>query len=110
MKILVALTYYRPHISGLTIYVERLARELVARGHQVTVLTSHYQKPLPYREVMDGVQVLRLPVAFKFSKGVIQPGITLHALRLMLRHDIVSIHLPQAEAGALAFLSRAVAH
>ena len=37
MNILIALTYYRPHISGLTIYVERLARGLAQRGHQVTV-------------------------------------------------------------------------
>jgi glycosyltransferase involved in cell wall biosynthesis len=109
MKILIALTYYRPHISGLTIYVERLARGLAQRGHQVMVLTSHYDKDLPYDERMDGVHVVRLPVAFKFSKGVIQPGITLRALAQMFRHDVVSIHLPQAEAGALAFLSRVVA-
>lgn len=109
MKILIALTYYRPHISGLTIYVERLARGLARRGHYVTVLTSHYDRSLPYREEMDGVHVIRLPVAFRFSKGVIQPGITFHALALMFKHDIVSIHLPQAEAGALSFLGRVIA-
>lgn len=108
MRILIALTYYRPHISGLTIYVERLARGLAQRGHQVTVLTSHYQHSLPYRELLDGVNVIRLPVAFRFSKGVIQPGITFHALAQMFKHDIVSIHLPQAEAGALSFLGRVV--
>jgi hypothetical protein len=43
MKILNVLTYYRPHTSGLTIYVEQLARTLVRRGHQVTVLTSQYE-------------------------------------------------------------------
>ena len=26
------LTYYRPHVSGLTIYVERLATELASRA------------------------------------------------------------------------------
>jgi len=109
VKILIALTYYRPHISGLTIYVERLARGLAQRGHAVTVLTSHYQRDLPYRETMDGVNVIRLPVAFRLSKGVIQPGITFRALALMLQNDIVSIHLPQAEAGALSFLGRVVA-
>lgn len=109
MKILIALTYYRPHISGLTIYVERLARGLAQRGHRVTVLTSHYDRALPYREELDGVQVIRLPVAFRFSKGVIQPGITFRAFALMLKNDIVSIHLPQAEAGALSFLARVVA-
>jgi hypothetical protein len=30
MRILHVLTYYRPHVSGLTIYVERLARSLAA--------------------------------------------------------------------------------
>jgi glycosyltransferase involved in cell wall biosynthesis len=109
MKIFIALTYYRPHISGLTIYVERLARGLVGRGHQVTVLTSHYARALPYREVLDGVHVIRLPVVFRLSKGVIQPGITFRALSQMFKHDIISIHLPQAEAGAMSFLGRVVA-
>jgi glycosyltransferase involved in cell wall biosynthesis len=59
MRILTILTYYRPHYSGLTIYAERLARALVARGHPVTVLTSRYDPNLPAREVCDGVQVVR---------------------------------------------------
>jgi glycosyltransferase involved in cell wall biosynthesis len=108
-KIFIALTYYRPHISGLTIYVERLARALAARGHQVTVLTSHYQKDLPYREVMDGVTVIRHPVAFRFSKGSIMPGFLSHAWKLMREHDIVSIHLPQAEGGPLALIGHVLA-
>ena len=31
MRILIVLTYYRPHTSGLTIYTERLAGALVKR-------------------------------------------------------------------------------
>ena len=42
MKLLIVLTYCRPHTSGLTIYAERLAKAMVRRGHQVTVLTSGY--------------------------------------------------------------------
>ena len=106
MKVLIVLTYYRPHISGLTIYVERLARELAKRGHQVTVLTSHYQKDLPYQEMIDGVRVLRHPVLFRFSKGSIMPGFLSRAWVLMRQHDIVHIHLPQAEAGPLALIGR----
>ena len=34
MRVLIALTYYRPHYSGLTIYAERLAHALVQRGHR----------------------------------------------------------------------------
>ena len=106
MKVLIILTYYRPHISGLSIYVERLARTLAGRGHHVTVLTSHYQKDLPFREVIDGVTVIRHPVLFRFSKGSIMPGFLSNAGRLMAQHDLVSVHLPQAEGGPLACISR----
>ncbi|MBM2851387.1 MAG: hypothetical protein HW418_4329 [Anaerolineales bacterium] len=74
MKILVALTYYRPHVSGLTIYVERLSRALAARGHQVTVLTSQYDRALPLRAELHGVQIVRVPVLMRVSKGVIMPA------------------------------------
>ncbi len=109
MKILIALSYYRPHTSGLTIYVERLARGLESRGHYVTVLTSHFRHDLPYYEVIEGVHVVRLPVALKLSKGVIQPGITLRYLAQALKHDVISIHLPQAEAGAMTLIGRYLA-
>ncbi|MRR29856.1 glycosyltransferase family 1 protein, partial [bacterium] len=74
MRILIVLTYYRPHISGLTIYAERLAVAMAKRGHQVTVLTSQYDKSSPQAEVCDGVRIARVPVLFKLSKGVIMPG------------------------------------
>ena len=106
MKILFILTYYRPHVSGLTIYVERLAKVLAERGHAVTVLTSHYTQDLPYEERMDGVRVVRVPVVFRFNKGVVMPGFFLSAWREIRRHDVVSIHLPQVEAALAAFLTR----
>ncbi len=109
MKILIALTYYRPWISGLTIYVERLARALAERGHQVTVLTAHYEKDLPYREVMDGVTVIRHPVLFRFGKASIMPAVLAHAWKLMRENDVVSIHLPQAEGGPYAFIGHVLA-
>jgi glycosyltransferase involved in cell wall biosynthesis len=106
MKVLVVLTYYRPHVSGLTIYVERLSRALAARGHQVTVLTSRYDKALPLREAIDGVVVRRMPVAFRLSKGVIMPTIGLEATRQVLAHDVLSLHLPQFDAAGIAFRGR----
>ena len=74
MKILFALTYYRPYVSGPIIYVENLGRALVARGHEVTLLTSHYDVGLPHEEWLDGMRVVRVPVLFRLSKGVIMPS------------------------------------
>ena len=106
MKILVVLTYYRPHISGLTIYVERLAAALAARGHQVTVLTSQYEPTLPRAETIDGVHVVRAPVLLRVSKGVIMPTFGWLATRLTRRHDVVHLHLPQFDAPGLALRGR----
>jgi glycosyltransferase involved in cell wall biosynthesis len=106
MKILVALTYYRPHVSGLTIYVERLSRALTARGHQVTVLTSQYDKTLPRQSELNGVQVVRVPVLWRVSKGVVMPTIGFEAWRLVPQHDVLSIHLPQLDATGFALRGR----
>ncbi|OAN48255.1 glycosyl transferase family 1 [Chloroflexus islandicus] len=102
MRILCALTYYRPYTSGLTIYVERLARGLARRGHHVTVLTSQYDPSLPKHEVIDGVRVVRAPVLARISKGVIMPTFGWLATRLALEHDVMSLHLPQFDAPGLA--------
>lgn len=106
MKILLALTYYRPHVSGLTIYVERLARVLAERGHAVTVLTSHYDASLPKQETIEGVRVVRVPVAFRVSKGVIMPTYGQYATRYVREHDVLSVHLPQFDAWGLTLRGR----
>ena len=106
MKVLVAVTYYRPHVSGLTIYVERLARSLVQRGHQVTVLAAQYDPKLPRRETLHGVDVIRVPVALRVSKGVIMPTIGWVATRLVPAHDVVSLHLPQLDATGIGVRGR----
>jgi glycosyltransferase involved in cell wall biosynthesis len=106
VKVLLVLTYYHPHVSGLTIYVKRLAAALAQHGHHVTVLTSRYDPSLPAKEVIDGVRVVRVPVLFRVSKGVIMPTFPLQAWRLIRQHDVVSVHLPQFEASLLAILAR----
>ncbi len=106
MKILTVLTYYRPHTSGLTIYVERLAKSLVKLGHEVTVLTSQYDKNLPREEIQEGVRILRAPVLFRVSKGVIMPTFGWLAWKLVLSHDVVHLHLPQFDAAGIALRGR----
>jgi len=106
MKILTVLTYYRPHTSGLTIYAERLARAFVKRGHQVTVMTTQYDPSLPREEMMDGVKVIRVPVAARVSKGVLAPTFGWVATKLVAQHDVVQLHLPQFDAPGVAFRAR----
>jgi len=106
MKILMVLTYYRPHTSGLTIYVERLSRALVKLGHDVTILTSQYEKVLPREEVQEGVRIIRAPALFRISKGVIMPTFGWYSWKLAREHDLVHLHLPQFDAAGVALIGQ----
>ena len=52
-----ALDYYRPNVSGLSLYAERLAHGLEERGHAVTVLTHRHRPDLPLEEREGGVRI-----------------------------------------------------
>jgi glycosyltransferase involved in cell wall biosynthesis len=106
MKILIVLTYYRPHISGLTIYAERIAKAFALRGNEVTVLTSRFDPTLPAEEMVDGVRIVRAPVWFRLSKGVIMPTFGFLASKLVKEHDVIQLHLPQFDAAGVALRGR----
>ncbi len=106
MRILITLTYYRPHYSGLTIYAEREARALVARGHQVTILTSRFDQSLKEHEFRDGVEVVRPKVWFHVSKGVIMPAMPVWAWKLASQADVVHLHVPQLDAAPISIICK----
>jgi glycosyltransferase involved in cell wall biosynthesis/ubiquinone/menaquinone biosynthesis C-methylase UbiE len=108
MKILVVLTFYHPHWTGLTAYAKRLAEGLVARGHTVTVLTSQHKKDLPLEEAIHGVRVVRLPYIARVSRTVVMPGFPETTARLVAEHDIVHVHTPMPETLLVTSIARAL--
>ena len=55
---------------------------------------------------MEGVQVVRVPVLFRISKGVVMPTFGIIAQKLVMEHDVISLHLPQLDAAGLAVRGR----
>ena len=61
---------YEPEPTGIAPLSATWARAMTARGHDISVVSAHphYPEPrwgtraLPYREVRDGIRVLRLPL------------------------------------------------
>jgi glycosyltransferase involved in cell wall biosynthesis len=106
VKILVILTYYYPHWTGLTAYARRLAEGLARRGHQVTVLTAQYWDTLPREELHNGVRIVRLKRLLRLSRGVVMPSFPLAANRLIQQHDVVQVHVPILEAPLVTALAR----
>ncbi|HVF55079.1 MAG TPA: glycosyltransferase family 4 protein [Pyrinomonadaceae bacterium] len=109
MKILFALTYYSPHISGLTIYARRLAEALAARGHEVSVLTSQHDARLPREEHLGGVRIERVPIGVRVSKGAVMRSYARRASELLRTTDVLVLNLPATpqEAVVLPLLARA---
>lgn len=83
---------YRPGTGGLETYVECLAREQVASGHHVRVVTLDRifhgnRDPLAAEERIDGIDIRRVPF-FVSSRYPIAPGV----LRHLRDVDIVHVH------------------
>ena len=100
-----AIDYYRPNVSGLTLYAEHLAEGLAQRGHDVRVLTHRHLPELPEESDENGVRVLRAPVAARVGKALVSPAILARALRELPRADVLHLHAPLVNAVPLAFLA-----
>ncbi len=59
MRIMMFSHGYLPTLSGVTLVVQKIARAMVQRGHQVMVVTAS-EKYIPYRSEDSGVQLHRV--------------------------------------------------
>jgi glycosyltransferase involved in cell wall biosynthesis/SAM-dependent methyltransferase len=106
MNLLVILSYYRPHWTGLTAHAQRVAEGMAVRGHRVTVLTVRHELSLPGEETANGVRIVRVKPIARVSRGMIAPTFPAAAARLIAAHDIVQIHTPLLESLLIALLCR----
>ncbi len=107
LRILICILYYLPHRTGMQLYIQRIAEELVRRGHEVTILAARHQLDLPRDEHINGVRVIRLSAPpIPISRGMIMPAYPWAAAALMRQHDVVSVHTPMLETALLALLSK----
>ena len=112
MKLLIWSNSYRPQIGGVEVILSELAPALSERGHEVVVITDHGPAGAPEREVLDGVDVRRLP--FMKALRSEQPAKVIAAARLgweALR-DVApdAVHLNFSDATIFFYLRAAAAH
>ncbi len=106
MKILFSLTYYTPYISGLTLYVVRLAEALVRRGHSATVLCMQHDPSLPSKETVRKVRIVRAAPIARVSKGFFSVDWLRRSWEEVKEHDVVIVNLPQAEGFIPALMGK----
>ncbi len=106
MKILIVSHYYHPYVSGMTVYAKNLAEGLTKKGHKVSVITTRYEKYLKSNEIVNKVNVIRVPIAFKFNRGAFSPSFVSQFAKIVNDFDVVNIHAPIFEAGSLADIAK----
>ena len=92
MKLCLVSPYYAPHIGGVETHVQELAKYMVDRGEDVTVLTSRYSRHQPRIERREGVKVRRVSTLFLTFRTPFMPAV--HKEILKGDWDIVHSHTP----------------
>ncbi|NCC71606.1 hypothetical protein EOM09_08600 [bacterium] len=60
MKILISSPYFLPNVSGITYYVDKLAKGLSAKKHKISILTTQHKKELKKHEKIGKIEIIRL--------------------------------------------------
>ena len=59
MRIVQVTPFFYPHAGGVESHVRGLVREFAREGHDVTVVTSRFDRSLPEHEEVEGYRILR---------------------------------------------------
>lgn len=127
MRILLLSTYFRPDVASTGVIMTKLAEEFVAKGHEVTVVTSvpHYDATqvwrersmkLVYGERLCGMQIYRVRVCATDDRSSVVKRISAYGSFSILsglrgvtlpKHDVILVPSPPLSNGVVAdFLSR----
>src|SRR5258708_11449258 len=93
MKIVFLSPLFFPHIGGVEKHVYLLSRELIKKGHEVTVITYRFDSELKSREAVDGIKVVRFDYPKKKFIGLFYIWHFLWLKRsLLMESDVIHIH------------------
>ena len=106
MRIVQVTPFFHPHAGGVESHVRGVVRELTREGHDVTVVTSRYDRNLPVEEETEGYRILRSRTLGVVLDTPIDVG-TRRVLR-GLSPDVFHLHYPPPLTSY--FATRELAH
>ncbi len=96
---------YAPSIGGVETCVREVSRGVLRSGSTVTVLTADPSRTLPRREIVDGIDVIRVPAWPRGGDQRLAPGIAGAVSRL--RADVIHVHCYQTLVSPVAMMAAA---
>ncbi len=93
MKILFFCRLFYPHIGGVEKHVYEVSRELVGRGHKVTIVTEKFVEDSVEHQEFEGMEVYRIPVGKNewIKKFIIWRWLFMHR-KLMSQANVIHCH------------------
>ena len=97
MKVLILTHYFQPHIGGIEIVAYNHAKEIVKRGHQVTIITSKTGEEVE-EEIIDGIKVIRVKALNFFENHfgvpypIFYPKLLLRLKEEIKDSDVINTH------------------
>jgi glycosyltransferase involved in cell wall biosynthesis len=97
MKILIITHYFQPHIGGIEIIAYNQAKELVKKGHEVTIVTSKLGRDKAI-EQQEGIRIVRvaawnlLEQKFGVPYPIFSPRLVTVMHKEIKNHDIILAH------------------
>jgi glycosyltransferase involved in cell wall biosynthesis len=103
MHIIQMAPYFPPYLGGQERFVFNLSRQLVRKGHAVTVLTSRYPGNVPARSEEEGIQVFRSRDLMRPLRNPISPGL-LFPPQYFRQADVIHAHNEHSFASVAAVI------
>jgi len=97
MKVLILTHYFQPHIGGIEIVAYNQAKEIIKRGHQVTIITSKVGEETE-QEIIDGIKVIRVKALNFFENHfgvpypILYPKLLLRLNEEIKESDVINTH------------------
>jgi glycosyltransferase involved in cell wall biosynthesis len=92
MKIIQVTPYFHPHLGGVESHVHTISKELVNRGHHVTVFTSKIPDHAKGMENLDGIHVNRIKPILNLFTTPLMPKLKNRIIDQQA--DVVHAHVP----------------
>ena len=92
MNILQVLQFFSPIHGGSAVVPYHLSRELIKRGHEVTIYTGDYKLSPEYVKSLPQARVIPFKTWFTFANLYVTPGIMKRTKEEIEHFDVVHLH------------------
>ena len=105
-KILIVTDFYKPHISGITTYIDNFIEIYKNKKIKITILTGNYNGKLKQYEKDGNIQIIRTKKLFSFNRGFFSFDLLVKFFYESKKNDTVMLMYPLVEIFPLIFLTK----